>query len=443
MLLAICLLLILVILNIKILVDFKSFNYKNDFSIYLDSVTNLESSIHSDIIETQKILRSDFLDSIRSLQVELNASHNKLRDTINRDAYNNRTELTSSFIQFSASFTDRLHGLIEINDRRMQEIRTTLENRLDILQKNNTSKLDEIRCMVDEKLHSALEKRLGESFRIVSERLEAVHKGLGEMQSLAVGVGDLKKVLSNVKTRGTWGEVQLSRLIDDIMTPSQYGRNVKLIPNSDLIVDFAIKLPGNQNDGNPVWLPIDSKFPKEEYDRLIDANEKGNSDLAKVASVSLARAVEVQARIISSKYIAPPYTTEFAIMFLPTEGLYAEVMRYPGLFDKLHNLHITVVGPSNLAALLNSLQIGFRTIAIEKRSSEVWNILRAVKTEFSKFGESLASVKKTLENASNKLGQTEVRSRVMLRNLKSLEFLPEEKLSDVLSDMDSSDDLSM
>ncbi|AFZ83890.1 DNA recombination protein RmuC [Candidatus Kinetoplastibacterium blastocrithidii (ex Strigomonas culicis)] len=356
-----------------------------------------------------------------------------MRDVLSSDARSNRLETTSSFMKFSDNFTEKLQGLIEINDRRTKEIRQTLEYRLQILQNSNSEKLDEIRYTVDEKLHSTLEKRLGESFKQVSERLEAVHQGLGEMQNLAVGVGDLKRVLNNVKTRGTWGEIQLSRLIEDIMTPDQYGRNVKIIPNKDSFVEFAIKLPGSSKDSSPIWLPIDSKFPKEEYERLIDANDSSNLDIAKAASNALAKAIELQARAIALKYIEPPYTTEFAIMFLPTEGLYAEVLRYPGLFDRLFNLHINVVGPSNLAALLNSLQIGFKTLAIEKRSSEVWNILRAVKTEFSKFGESLASVKKTLDTASNKIGQTEVRSRAMLNNLKSLE---------VLSDNDDTAELS-
>ncbi|AFZ82473.1 DNA recombination protein RmuC [Candidatus Kinetoplastidibacterium crithidiae] len=432
MILIVGFLLSIFILNIFMLNTIRKINYKESFNSYLDIVKGTELKIHNDIIETQKILRSDFLDSIRSLQIELKDSHDKLKDSLTRDSFNNRAELASSLSSFSSGFSDKLKGLIEINDRRLLEIRNTLENRLDVLQTNNASKLDEMRCMVEEKLHATLEQRLGESFKIVSERLEAVHKGLGEMQTLAVGVGDLKRVLSNVKSRGTWGEVQLARLIEDVMTDDQYGKNVKLIPNSDSIVEFAIKLPGRRDDNGPVWLPIDSKFPKEEYDRLMEANDAGNIELSKAASSALAKAIELQAKMISSKYISPPYTTEFAIMFLPTEGLYAEVMRYPGLFDKLHNLRITVTGPSNLSALLNSLQIGFRTIAIEKRSSEVWNILRVVKTEFFKFGESLASVKKTLDNASNKLGQTEVRSRVMLRNLKSLEVLPEQELEKLL-----------
>jgi DNA recombination protein RmuC len=300
-----------------------------------------------------------------------------------------------------------------------------VDQRLQSLQTDNSAKLDEMRRTVDEKLHATLEQRLGESFKLVSDRLEAVHKGLGEMQALAAGVGDLKRVLTNVKSRGTWGEVQLARLIEDNMTPDQYASNIKPVPGSDAVVEFAIRLPGRGDGGEPVWLPIDAKFPKEEYERLMDAQEAADTEGVKNAGAALGRAVELQARLIAGKYVAPPHTTDFAIMFLPTESLYAEVLRRPGLLDKLHDLRVNVAGPSNLAALLNSLQMGFRTLAIEQRSSEVWQVLRAVKTEFGKFGESLASVKKTLDTASNKIGQTEVRTRAMLKNLKAVEALPE------------------
>jgi DNA recombination protein RmuC len=252
------------------------------------------------------------------------------------------------------------------------------------LQTDNSAKLDEMRRTVDEKLHATLEQRLGESFKLVSDRLEAVHKGLGEMQALAAGVGDLKRVLTNVKSRGTWGEVQLARLIEDNMTPDQYASNIKPVPGSDAVVEFAIRLPGRGDGGEPVWLPIDAKFPKEEYERPMDAQEAADTEGVKNAGAALGRAVELQARLIAGKYVAPPHTTDFAIMFLPTESLYAEVLRRPGLLDKLHDLRVNVAGPSNLA-----------------------------------------SVKKTLDTASNKIGQTEVRTRAMLKNLKAVEALPE------------------
>ncbi|MFU1914295.1 DNA recombination protein RmuC [Bordetella avium] len=346
----------------------------------------------------------------RGLRAELAESHRE-----------GRREAAESLGRFGSQFGERLQGLVEINDRRMQDIRHTVDQRLQTLQADNGARLEEMRRTVDEKLHATLEQRLGESFRLVSERLEAVHKGLGEMQSLAAGVGDLKRVLTNVKSRGTWGEVQLARLIEDSMTAEQYGRNIKPIPGSNDIVEFAIRLPGR--DAEPVWLPIDAKFPKEEYERLLAAQDAADHEAARSAGLALARAVEAQGRLIAAKYVSPPHTTDFAIMFLPTEGLYAEVLRQPGLIDKLQALRVNVAGPTNLAALLNSLQMGFRTLAIERRSSEVWQVLRAVKTEFNKFGDSLSSVKKSLDNVSSKIGQTETRTRVMLRNLKAVEAL--------------------
>ncbi|ARP90110.1 DNA recombination protein RmuC [Bordetella genomosp. 9] len=373
---------------------------------------------------TARELRLELSESQRGLRVELGQQLDALRGGIARDAQAARTESAESLARFGAAFGEQVQRLIDLNDRRMQEVRQTVEQRLQALQSDNAGKLDEMRRTVDEKLHATLEQRLGESFKLVSDRLEAVHKGLGEMQSLASGVGDLKRVLTNVKSRGTWGEVQLARLLEDTMTPDQYACNVKPVPGSDAIVEFAIRLPGRAEGGAPVWLPLDAKFPKEEYERLIEAEQAADPDGARNAAAALARAVELQAKSIAAKYIAPPHTTDFAIMFLPTEGLYAEVLRRPGLLDKLHGMRVNVAGPANLAALLNSLQMGFRTLAIERRSSEVWQVLRAVKTEFGRFGEALAGVKRTLDTASSKIGQTEVRTRAMLRSLKAVEALP-------------------
>ncbi|VFR27770.1 DNA recombination protein RmuC [plant metagenome] len=391
----------------------------------LEGQDKLARGLRADLAEGQRALRAEFSESSRAIRAELAQSHEALRAVLSRDASASRTEHAEAQARFVSRLTEQLQGLIEINERRLSEVRLTVDQRLQSLQADNTAKLDEMRRTVDEKLHATLEQRLGESFKLVSERLEAVHKGLGEMQSLAAGVGDLKRVLTNVKSRGTWGEVQLARLVEDTMTADQYGRNVRPVPGSDAIVEFAIRLPGRETEGQPVWLPIDAKFPKEEYERLVDAQDTADADAARVAGNALARAVEIQAKLIADKYIAPPHTTDFAIMFLPTEGLYAEVLRRPGLVDKLQGLRVNVAGPSNLAALLNSLQMGFRTLAIEQRSSEVWQVLRAVKTEFGKFGESLASVKKTLDTASSKIGLTETRTRVMLRNLKAVEALPD------------------
>jgi len=391
---------------------------------FKDALNRVEQSLRTEMAEAQRGQRAEFATATRALREELAASQQDLRATLSREAVSSRSESAEALARFAAGFNDRLQGLIELNDRRLSEVRQTVDQRLQALQGENATKLDEMRRIVDEKLHATLEQRLGESFRQVSDRLEAVHKGLGEMQVLASGVGDLRRVLTNVKSRGTWGEVQLARLVEDIMTPEQYARNVKTVPGSEAVVEFAIRLPGRSEGIEQVWLPIDAKFPKEEYERLLAAQEAADAEAERNASTALARAIELQARQIASKYVAPPHTTDFAIMFLPTESLYAEVLRRPGLLDRLQGLRINVAGPANLAALLNSLQMGFRTLAIEQRSSEVWQVLRAVKTEFGKFGESLASVKKSLETASNRIGQTEVRTRVMLRNLKTVEALP-------------------
>ncbi|HYG45220.1 MAG TPA: DNA recombination protein RmuC [Bordetella sp.] len=399
-----------------------------------DALERLERVLRADLDASQRGLRTEFAESTRGLRAELAQSHEALRAVLSRDGQAARAEYADALARFAAQFGERLEGLVALNDRRMQEVRQTVDQRLQALQTDNGKRLDEMRRTVDEKLHATLEQRLGESFRLVSDRLEAVHKGLGEMQSLAAGVGDLKRVLTNVKSRGTWGEVQLARLLQDTMTADQYASNVKPVPGSDAMVEFAIRLPGREAGARPVWLPIDAKFPKEEYERLMDACDAADPDGERIAGAALARAIEVQARQIAAKYVAPPHTTDFAIMFLPTEGLYAEVLRRPGLLDKLQALRVNAAGPSNLAAMLNSLQMGFRTLAIEQRSSEVWQVLRAVKTEFAKFGDSLASVKKTLDTASSKLGQTEVRTRAMLRNLKTVEVMPDDEARKLLGD---------
>jgi DNA recombination protein RmuC len=321
----------------------------------------------------------------------------------------------------------QIEGLTESNARRMAEVRATLETRIRDLQADNGARLEEMRQTVDEKLHATLESRLTESFRQVSDRLERVHQGLGEMQQLALGVGDLKRVLTNVKTRGTWGEVQLEMLLEQVLTVDQYAKNVETVAGTNARVEFALKLPGQKEGGPPVWMPIDAKFPKEQYERLLEAAERADADGVALAGRELERAVRGEAKTIADKYLCPPQTTDFAILFLPTEGLYAEVMRRPGLADELQRVHrISIAGPSTLSALLNSLQMGFRTLALEKRSSEVWQVLGAVKTEFSKFGDVLAATKTTLERAAKNIESAEVRSRQMARKLKSVEALPAE-----------------
>jgi DNA recombination protein RmuC len=324
------------------------------------------------------------------------------------------------------SFSKQLLALTQLNEDKLESLRKAIETQLRAMQEDNSRKLEQMRSVVDEKLQSTLEKRLGESFKQVSERLEQVYKGLGEMRSLATGVGDLKKVLTNVKSRGTWGEIRLSHILEQILTPDQYEINVATKKGSNERVEFAIKLPGQGADKEKVvWLPIDSKFPQEDYQRLLDAQEAADKVQAEISVKNLETRVKAEAKAIRQKYIDPPNTTDFGIMFLPVEGLYAEVLRRPGLCDSLQrDYRIVVTGPTTLAALLNSLQMGFRTLAIEKRSSEVWELLGAVKTQFSKFGEVLAKTKKKLQEASNTIDQAEVRTRVISRKLSKVQELP-------------------
>jgi len=324
------------------------------------------------------------------------------------------------------TFAEQLKTMTQMNESRFDKLRETVEIRLKSLQEENTAKLEQMRATVDEKLHATLEKRLGESFQLVSERLELVHKGLGEMQSLATGVGDLKKVLTNVKTRGTFGEIQLGTLLEQILTPEQYAANVATKAGSSERVEFAVKLPGRElDDKGAVWLPLDAKFPQEDYLRLVEAQEQGNPEAVADAAKQLERQVKLMAAMIRDKYLDPPNTTDFAIMFLPTEGLYAEALRRPGLSETIQReCRVIVAGPTTLAALLNSLQLGFRTLAIEKRSSEVWKLLAAVKNEFGKFGDILEKTKKKLDEASSSIDTAAVRTRAIERRLKGVEALP-------------------
>ncbi len=323
------------------------------------------------------------------------------------------------------TFSRQLLALTQSNEQKLERLRETVEERLKLLQADNNRQLEEMRMTVDEKLHATLEKRLGESFRLVSERLELVHKGLGEMQMLAAGVGDLKRVLTNVKTRGIWGEIHLAGLLEQILTVEQYDRNVVTKPGSGERVEFAIRLPGRDKGDKPVWLPIDAKFPQEDYQRLLDAQEQANPALAEEAARALETRVRAEAKAVREKYIDPPHTTDFAILFLPVEGLYAEVLRRPGLYDLLlREYRVVVTGPTTLAALLNSLQMGFKTLAVEKRSSEVWALLGAVKTEFGRFGEMLEKTQKKLQEASNSIETAAQKSRTIERRLRTVQELP-------------------
>jgi DNA recombination protein RmuC len=337
----------------------------------------------------------------------------------------NREESAKQLRDFAALMQHQLGDLNRSIQNNLADVRTTLQTQLAALQQGNETKLDQMRATVEEKLQSTLEARLGESFRLVSERLEQVHKGLGEMQTLAAGVGDLKRVLTNVKTRGGFGEVQLGALLEQVLTPEQYEANVATRPGSRERVEFAIKLPGRDQ---PCWLPIDAKFPVEDYERLHHAQERADPVAAEEAARALENRIRGEARRIREKYVEAPHTTDFALLFLPTEGLYAEVLRRPGLVETLQREHrVVVTGPTTLAAILNSLQMGFRTMALEQRSAEVWQVLGAVKTEFGKFGEVLARVKDQLQAASHTIERAETRTRAMDRALKSVEALPPEQ----------------
>jgi DNA recombination protein RmuC len=342
--------------------------------------------------------------------------------------------------ELSASLSQSQHGITTALVQQLEAVRGTVEARLKDLQAENSGKLDEMRKTVDEKLQSTLEQRLGQSFKQVSDWLEQLNKGLGEMRSLAVGVGDLKRLMGNVKTRGILAEGHLQTLLEQVLTPEQFARNVVTRPGSSERVEFAIRMPGGV-DGQPCWLPIDAKFPRENYERLQDAQDRADPAAAEAAGLALERRIRLEAQSIHEKYVDPPATTDFAILFLPTEGLYAEVLRRPGLFEALQReFHVSVAGPTNLLAILNSLQMGFRTLAIEKRSSEVWQVLGAVKTEFGKFGTVLEKVRDKLDQARNQIDETGVRTRVIERKLRGVEALPEGETEKMLPAPETSED---
>jgi DNA recombination protein RmuC len=339
------------------------------------------------------------------------------------------TQTTGVHTQQLTAYGQTMREQLDAQTRALQmalaEVRGTLQTQLAGLQAENAAKLEQIRATVDDKLQATLEARLGESFRLVSERLEQVHRGLGEMQTLAAGVGDLKRVLTNVKSRGLFGEVQLGALLEQVLSPEQYAKNVKTRPGAKEPVEFAIRMPGKE-DGASVWLPIDAKFPTEDYERLLAAQEAADREAVEAAARALENRIRVEARSIREKYVEPPHTTDFAILFLPAEGLFAEVLRRPGLTEALNReLRIVIAGPTTLFAMLNSLQMGFRTLALERRSAEVWQVLGAVKTEFARFGEVLARVKSQLATAANTIEQAQTRTRQMERKLRDVEALPQ------------------
>ena len=392
----------------------------------------------------ERNLRQDVQDGARGGRQEVMQTLAVFGETLSRQAAEaTRTQnaqmdaFARQLVQLRGSLGDtlaqQLQALSEANARRLAEVRATLESQLAQLQASNATKLDEMRATVDEKLHNTLETRLGQSFKQVADRLDQVHKGLGEMQTLAQGVGDLKHLLTNVKTRGMFGEAQLAALLEQVLAPDQYATQVVTRPGSKQMVDFAIRLPGRGDDGAPCWLPIDAKFPNEDYERLLDAQLRADALAADAAGKALEARIRLEARSMADKYLEPPHTTDFAILFLPSEGLYAEVLRRPGLMEALQReLRVTLAGPTTLMAMLNSLQMGFRTLALEKRSSEVWQVLGAVKTEFTKFGDVLSKVKNQTQTVLNTLDSAETRSRAMGRALKSVQALPADQAAAVL-----------
>ena len=361
------------------------------------------------------------LDSLKAdIHTQLLGMANTLRDQLSDNSQQLRTQF--SFLQESVH--QQLSGLVQGSQQSAEQLRTALNERLAAIQTDNATKLEEMRRTVDEKLHATLEQRLGESFKLVSDRLEQVHKGLGEMQTVAGSVGDLKRVMTNVKSRGTWGEMQLGAIIDNVLTPDQFGRNVKTVPDSDEMVEYAIRLPGKSHE-TPVWLPIDAKYPVEQYQRLLDAQEAADKPAIASAGNAFEASIRLEAKKICAKYVSPPHTTDFAVLYLPSEGLFAEVMRRPGLVEAVQNdCRVMITGPANLAAMLNSLQMGFKTLAIEKRSSEVWALLGTVKTEFSKFGEVVEATKKSIDAAAKRFEQVDVRTRAIQRRLRDVQDLP-------------------
>lgn len=367
--------------------------------------------------------RSELLQMLANANESRAAEVARERDARSQSQRELNELLTKTLTELRDTVDRRILALTENNSEKQAELQKTLIEQLDKLRQGNEAKLEKMRETVDEKLQGTLEKRLGESFSLVSERLEQVQKGLGEMQTLASDVGGLKRVLTNVKNRGGWGEVQLARQLEDMLTSEQYAENVQIKPGSAERVEFAIKLPG-RDDEQPVWLPIDSKFPQEDYERLLEAQERGEKSEIDAQLKVLERVILAQAKLIADKYVEPPYSTDFAIMYLPTEGLFAEVVRNPGLVSKLQNTyHITVAGPSVLMTLLNSLQMGFRTLAIEQRSSEVWKVLSAAKTEFQKYGQVWDKLGKQLQTAQNTVREAGVRTRAVEKRLRSVETL--------------------
>ncbi|MBB1599551.1 DNA recombination protein RmuC [Variovorax sp. UMC13] len=383
-------------------------------------------ALRQEIGESARATRQELGQNFASFQAALVQQGAEATRTQNAQIDAFAQQLTLLQKTLADTLSTQLQGLSESNARRLAEVRATMETQLAQLQQSNAAKLDEMRRTVDEKLQTTLEARLGESFKQVADRLDQVHKGLGEMQTLAVGVGSLQRVLTNVKTRGVFGEVQLEALLEQVLTPDQYAKQVETKPRSNQRVDFAIRFPGRGEDGAPVWLPVDAKFPRDDYERLIDAHERADAAGAELAAKALEARIRAEAKSIAENYLAAPHTTDFAILFLPVESLYAEVLRRPGLMDAIQRQHrVTLAGPTTLLAMLNSLHMGFRTLALEQQASEVWKVLGAVKTEFERYGEWVARIKEQVAKASDTLDKADTRAKQMRLALRKVEALPE------------------
>jgi DNA recombination protein RmuC len=423
------LLVVVLLFNIYLLFKLRSL----DFSTFVNNLTLLEKNIE----RVERTIREE-VSKIRDDSLNLNKI---MREELTKGLFDFMKEVRAQISETSSMqknqfeiFTKQLGILVQTIEQRLDRINNTVENRLKLLQDDTNKKLEDMRAVVDNRLHETLEKRLGESFKLVSERLEQVHRGLGEMQNLASSVGDLKKVLTNVKTRGIWGEIQLENLLSQILSPEQYDVNVTIKKGSNERVEFAIKLPGKNDDNGVVWLPIDAKFPQEDYYRLLDYYDKCDEKGIEEAKKQLERSLKNCAKDIKEKYINPPYTTDFGILFLPVEGLYAEVLRLPELVENLQrDYRVVIAGPTTLAAFLNSLQMGFKTLAIEKRTSEVWKLLGAVKTEFAKFGYHLEKASEKILKAHAEIDDAVKKTRNIERKLKDVQELPSDEVEKILS----------
>jgi len=425
---------------------FERYN-REEMSRVRSELLNISAENRKELSEALKVQSEALLKQGVTTREEFSAANASLQQQLNQDAAKNRLELSKSLSDLSENFTRRMSDLANSQQQQAETLRKTLEIQMEQIRQNNESKLEQMRQTVDEKLHETLEKRLGDSFKIVSERLELVQKSMGEMQTLAIGVGDLKKALTNVKTRGVLGEIQLENLLEEMLSPDQFEKNFKPNKRRDEIVEFAIKLPGREDNTDSVYLPIDAKFPIEDYHRLLEAYEIGDVLAVEIARKNMVKRIQGCAREIRDKYLNPPATTDFGMLFLPFEGLYAEVLRNVGLFESvMRDYHVIICGPTTTAAVINSLQVGFRTLAIQKKSAEVWNILSAIKSEFGKFGTVLEQTQKKLQEASNTIEKASHRSRQIEKRLNKVQDLPTgedtslvelEDISEEFEDLDS------